>query len=118
MARLTSVEREAEARGIVTPAPSTLRRYGLTLVEWLRLLASQGWVCPICERGTGVRWATDHDHVVGWKRMAPEIRKTFVRGVLCIRCNWKRVDSRMSAAEAQRIATYLKRYEARRNRGK
>lgn len=111
---MASLIDEAATRGISPPAPSTLRRYGLSADEWLTLLAAQGWACPICERTSGVRWATDHDHVPGWKRMAASVRKTFVRGVLCVRCNWKRVDSRMSADEASRIAAYLKAYETRR----
>lgn len=111
----TELEAEASKRGIRPPASSTLRRYGLDREEWLRLLANQGWRCPVCHKtGTAVKWNTDHDHVPGWKNRPPEERKKFVRGVLCVYCNFRRVKSRMPAAEAQRIADYLRAYEERR----
>ena len=111
---MTLVE-EAARRGVVPPLPSTLRRYGLTVDEWLALLAGQGWKCPICSKRTGVRWTTDHEHVPGWRAKPPHERKLYVRGVLCSWDNHRRVHSRMSAAEAQRIADYFARYEARRD---
>lgn len=112
---MTALEREATRRGIRPPGPATLRRYGLTVVGWLMLLRDQGWRCPVCHKtGPAVRWNTDHDHVPGWKAMAPELRLLYVRGVLCAYCNHRRVNSRMSALEAQRIADYLAAYEARR----
>lgn len=113
---MTANEREAARRGIRPPGPATLRRYGITAEEWLTLLAAQGWRCPIClKTGAAVRWNTDHDHVPGWAKRPAEERKRYVRGVLCAYCNHRRVNSRMPAAEAQRIADYLAAYEARRN---
>ena len=112
---MTNLERDGARRGIKAPGAATLRRYGLTALEWLELLAGQGWRCPICEKtGAGVRWNTDHDHVPGWKAMPPERRRLYVRGVLCAYCNHRRVNSRMSATEALRIANYLAAYEKRR----
>lgn len=112
---MTALEREAERRRIKPPTLATLKRYGLTAVEWLELLAAQGWRCPICRKsGATVKWNTDHDHVPRWKSMPPEERRRYVRGVLCAWCNYRRVNSRMTAAEAQRIADYLAAYEARR----
>lgn len=105
---------EASRRGIAAPSAATLRHYGLTALEWLALLAAQDWRCPICLCGGAVRWNTDHDHVPRWKYLPAEERKRFVRGVLCAYCNHRRVNSRMSAAEAARIADYLAAYEARR----
>lgn len=110
-----SLTEEARRRGVVPPAPATLRRYGLTAEEWLSLLAGQGWKCPICGRRNGVVWNTDHDHVPRWRHMPAEERKRYVRGVLCAYDNHRRVNSRMSAAEARRIAAYLAAYEARRD---
>ena len=113
---MASLLAEAKRRGIRPPSPATLRRYGLTAQDWLRLLAAQGWRCPICHKtGASVTWNTDHDHVPHWRRMVPSQRWRYVRGVLCAYCNHRRVNSRMSAAEAQRIAAYLAAYEARRD---
>lgn len=106
---------QARRRGIKPPSPATLRRYGLNAVEWLALLAAQGWRCPVCTKARGVRWNTDHDHVPGWAKLPAAERKRYVRGVLCAYCNYRRVNSRMSAAEAARIASYLAAYEARRD---
>jgi hypothetical protein len=68
-----------------------LRRvYGLTLVEYNRIVEEQGGVCAICHKpqpvfvripdgkrgGTTRRLPVDHDHTTGK-----------VRGVICIYCN-------------------------------
>ena len=113
---MTALEREARRRGIRHPAPSTLRKYGLTVDEWLALLAGQGWRCPVCRKtGAAVTFVTDHHHVPRWKQMPPEERKRYVRGVLCRFDNHWRVNSHVNAVEAQRIADYLAAYEARRD---
>ena len=113
---MSPLELEAARHGVKPPGPATLRRYGLTADEWLALLEAQGWRCPICGKGGArVTWNTDHDHVPGWKNLPPEERKRYVRGVLCAYDNHRRVNSRMSAAEARRIADYLAAYEARRD---
>ena len=116
-----SLTMEAFQRGITPPAAQTLRTYGLTQDDWLALLKGQDWKCPICMQGndrpkTGKQalWNTDHEHVPGWVKMAPEKRKTYVRGVLCYYCNHRRVNSRMASDEAQRIADYFRAYEERR----
>lgn len=109
-------EAEATRRGIRPPSRATLRRYGITVHDWLALLAAQGWRCPICHKsGPATRWNTDHDHVPGWARRPPEDRARYVRGILCAYCNHRRVNSRMPAAEARRIAEYLHAYEQRRD---
>lgn len=112
---MTSLEEEAARRGIRPPALSTLRRYGITRDAWLALLAGQGWKCAVClKTGPTVKWNTDHDHVPMWAKRPPEERARYVRGVLCVFCNFRRVNSRMPAAEARRIAEYLEAYEERR----
>ncbi len=113
--RITSLERQAVRRGVRWPSDRTLAKYGLTADEWILLLKNQGWVCPPCERGGNLVWNTDHDHVPKWALHTPEERRRHVRGVLCAHCNHRRVNSRMSAAEALRIAKYLAAYEARRD---
>lgn len=113
---MSSLIGEARRRGVVPPSVATLRRYGLTAEAWLALLAGQGWRCPICRKGSATTlWNTDHDHVPRWKTMPAEERRRYVRGVLCAYCNRRRVNSRMSADEAARIAAYLAAYEARRD---
>jgi hypothetical protein len=108
-----SLEQEALEHGVRPPQPGTLAKYGLSADEWLAMLKENDWRCPICFKGVGVRWVTDHRHVPGWKAMAPEDRKRHVRGVLCSFCNHRRVHSTLNAEMAQRIADYFKRAEER-----
>ena len=119
MARLSNAAllAEAERREVDPPQQPTLDKYGLTVIDWLRLLADQGWVCPICERGNR-RWNTDHEHVAGWAKLPPEERKRYVRGVLCWSCNHRVVSNHRDSAQVQRVANYLKAYEARRAESK
>jgi len=112
---VTALEREATRRGVKPPGVATLRRYGLTVEEWLELMAAQDWKCPVCHRRSGVQWVTDHEHVPMWKHKPPEERKRYVRGVLCAYDNRWHVPSRMSSVQSQRITDYLAAYEARRN---
>lgn len=112
---LTYLETEARQRGVKLPSKATAARYGITVDEWLALLHNQGWMCPICTKHRGVQWTTDHEHVRGWKSMPPEERRRYVRGILCRHCNWKVVHSRLTSAQARRIAEYIEAYEARRD---
>ena len=107
-------EELAERTGIIVPAARTLAKYGLNRAQWLELLAAQDWQCPICERRV-TTWNTDHEHVRGWKNMEADERRRYVRGVLCIRCNWKVVTGQLSAKTAGNIYRYLLAYEARRD---
>jgi transposase-like protein len=106
---------EATQRGLKVVTPKTCAKYGITQEEWLELLAAQGWRCAVCHRHRGVTFTTDHEHVPGWRKMPPEQRRRYVRGVLCTHCNYRVVHSNLSARQAQRIADYLTLYEARRN---
>lgn len=120
MARLTALQRleaEAERLDIRPPTAATLRRYGLTAGDWLALLKAQGWVCPICTRRV-VSWNVDHHHLPGWKLLPPELRRRYVRGVLCVRCNYRLVHSTIDAETAQRVADYVRAFEARRDKEK
>ena len=57
-----------------------LKRYGLTLEDYERMVARQRGRCAICHRkrpaADGREWTIDHDHVTGQ-----------VRGLLCNDCN-------------------------------
>lgn len=100
---------------ILTPSPSTLKRYGLSEAEWRVMAEEQRSACFVCEqvpkRG---RLCIDHEHVKSWKHMPPEQRKLYVRGLLCFRCNTTFVGRGVTIHRAEKVAEYLKRYEARR----
>lgn len=102
---------------VVQPAPtvSTLKKYGLVLDDWPRLLAEAGHQCPICRRRwPEVRLVIDHEHVERWRFLVPEERRKFVRGVVCVRCNMRFLVPGMTASIAVRMGTYLIQYGQRR----
>jgi len=113
---LEELLRRAEENGVDRlPVKKTLNIYGLTLYEWLHLLNSQGWVCGCCGGGRGgAPFNIDHHHIRGWKKLSKPERKSYVRGILCWRCNKIVVSSRLTAEESARITTYLRKYEGRR----
>jgi hypothetical protein len=99
------------------PTIATLRKYGLSARRWLRILKRQGWVCAICERvPKSGRWVTDHQHVPRFKKMKPEQRRKFVRGVICAFCNSHCVGRFMTLLKARNVVKYLERYEQKRDR--
>src|SRR3990167_2167039 len=83
-----------------------LRRYGLSLAEYERLFQAQGGKCAVCQTKTArtTRGRTDvlhvdHNHGSGQ-----------IRGLLCLRCNRAVGLLRDSAAVAQQLVNYLKRW--------
>lgn len=103
--------------GVVEPKPATLRRYGLKLEGWQAIGERQGWVCYVCRRvPKSGRLCIDHEHVRGWKRMPPEERVRFVRGLCCFFCNHYHLARGITVERALRVASYLSEYEARKAR--
>lgn len=96
---------------IRVPSKATLAKYGLSEVEWLKIIAGQGYVCAICKKvpPSGI-WVTDHDHVPKFKKMLPEHRRQYVRGILCSWCNSHFVHRSMTVEKAQNVAAYLTKY--------
>lgn len=96
------------------PKPATLRRYGLTKQEWLDLLQAQGGACAVCRKvPPNGRLCTDHEHVKGWKKMKPHLRKLYVRGMLCFFCNHYYVGRAISVEKARNVLGFLETYERR-----
>lgn len=107
--------REAERRGVVLPQPATVRRYGMTLIDWLRILDRQRWKCPVKDHAAA-KYVVDHQHVRGWPKMRPEERRRFVRGLLCNGCNYFVLGGGVETRwVAENVAAYLGEYEARRD---
>ena len=98
---------------IKVPSKATLRKYGLTLEDWQRRLNDQGGVCFICEKEppSGIL-CVDHFHVKGWKKMAPEKRKQYVRGLLCSYCNLRLLRKGWTLAKLKRAVLYVEKFEA------
>ncbi len=96
------------------PSKATLKKYGLSLEEWNAIADSQNRVCAIChglpKSGSGILHI-DHEHVKKWKKMKPEMRKTFVRGLACYRCNSQYMRRGLNSALAKTVFDYLLKYE-------
>jgi hypothetical protein len=104
------------AAKVNVPKPATLKRYGLTAAEWLAILKAQGNVCAVCRKvPLNGRLCTDHEHVKGWKKMKPEQRRLYVRGMLCFFCNHYLVGRSITVAKAEATVLYLRTYETRRS---
>jgi len=98
---------------LVRPSPQTLRRYGLTLPEWLEYAGER---CFVCERPWGVvSPVVDHEHIKRWKTMPPEERRKYVRGVPCISCNHFILSRYANPEKLRRASEYLEAYEARKS---
>lgn len=64
------------------------KTYGITLNEYHEMWSSQGGLCRICKSlPPSGRLCVDHIHIKGYKKMGPEEKKTYVRGLLCFLCN-------------------------------
>lgn len=99
---------------IKEPSPNTLKRYGLSLEEWLSILKKQGNVCAICKKEPpSGRLVTDHFHAPLWKKMPPDKRKIYVRGILCWTCNHYYVGRAITVFKAENVVVYLKEFEER-----
>jgi hypothetical protein len=95
----------------LVPLPITLKKYGLDEAGWLSIFARQNGVCAVCRAlpKTG-RLCIDHDHAPGWKKMLPEDRVKFVRGLLCFWCNVSFVGRGITVEKARNVVTYLEQF--------
>jgi hypothetical protein len=99
---------------LLTPKPGTLKKYGLSVKEWRAMADKQKHACYVCEQEpTKGRLCIDHEHAPKWKKMPPEKRKLYVRGLLCFRCNTSFVGRGITISRAENVARYLKEYEER-----
>lgn len=76
-----------------------VRKYGITLFQYERLLKGQGGGCAICDKTPeeeGKSLAVDHDHV-----------SMEIRGVLCSFCNHRLVGRLRDSDLLRRVADYL-----------
>jgi hypothetical protein len=95
------------------PTDNTLHKYGLSRLDFDKLLEAQGGVCAICKQRPNGRWNIDHYHVRGWGKMKPERRKLFVRGVTCWHCNKYLLGRGITIERAQNVVVYLQRFQNR-----
>lgn len=100
------------------PSETTLKKYGLSDLQYAKLWNEQGGLCPICGKELGdTDVVIDHDHKDCGKsdskrfRNTPiEIRRRSVRGILHGYCN-KWILGQIKFEQAKAIYKYLKAYE-------
>ncbi len=99
--------------GLIEPSALTLKRYGLSVLDWYMLAQGQKWVCAICGKlPPSGRLVIDHYHEKGWKKKTPGERVKAVRGLLCFSDNRRHLQRGMTADKARTIARYLDAYDA------
>lgn len=97
------------------PTRQTFERYGLSRDEWVTLLAEQNGVCGVCGSvPDGGTLHIDHEHVRGWKKLAPEDKKRYVRGLVCWYDNTNLLRIGSTPARLRAAAQYLEAYTERR----
>jgi hypothetical protein len=95
------------------PSAPTLKKYGLSLDDWQALASKQGRVCAVCKKlPKSGRLCIDHFHVPKWKHLAPEVRKTFVRGLCCYQCNHALLRRGMTPERLRAAATYQEVFQS------
>lgn len=75
---------------------------------------AQGGVCFVCHQlPKSGRLHIDHEHVKKWKKLPPDQRKRYVRGLLCFRCNVSFVGRGVTVERARNVVSYLENYTDR-----
>ncbi len=97
-----------------TPTDQTLAKYGLNYVLWQVAAFNQGYVCQVCHKlPKSGRLVIDHEHVKGWKKMPPDQRRKYVRGLLCWTCNRYFLARGATVQKMLDAAEYLRQYQER-----
>jgi len=94
------------------PSKATLKKYGMTEVEWWARLDAQAGGCAICG-AEGRMFNIDHFHHYRFKKLRPEERVKLVRGILCNMCNRFLLGPTrygFKAEDYRRAADYLDRW--------
>lgn len=97
------------------PSKATLRKYGLSQEMWHTMLDLQDGCCPVCgqpftpER----RPCIDHLHVRNFKKMKPEQKVRYFRGLLHAYCNLRLIPKGMTTEKAYNIYVYLNDFDVR-----
>ena len=91
-----------------------LRFYGITLIEYHKILDLQDGKCYICNIApSNNKLSVDHQHQLGEKNIPPEEKRPMVRGLLCWRCNGGLGKFKDDPGLLDRAAQYLRSPPAR-----
>jgi hypothetical protein len=101
-----------EEKKLKAKAIRLYNNYGITLAEWDEMFKKQEGVCWMCKSmpKNGIL-CIDHLHQKGFKKMLPEDKKKYVRGLLCFTCNtgFARIERRKNPRQLlERVVEYFK----------
>ena len=115
---MPAAPKPTRAPNAVIPTQKTLEKYGLTSADFMAMLEAQNFICPICGKTPNpsakdgkIRFVVDHYHAKGWKKMPPEKRRLYVRGLLCWYDNRYFLSKGITREKAQAVNEYLKEFE-------
>lgn len=102
------------------PAPATLKKYGLEEQQWIAMYLNQGGKCACCgnpfwddEKNEKLRNTyVDHAHVKNYKKLPPQEKRKYVRGIICYQCNFKLLEKSNTLKRLKQGVAYLERFEA------
>ena len=84
------------------------RVYGITLLEYGKILALQKMGCAICGRPpTSKALSVDHKHQRGDAKRGGKEKRPFVRGLLCWMCNTAIGKFRDNSTKMRAAADYI-----------
>lgn len=101
-------------QGIQIPSDATLKKYGLGTLAYSQLIARQNGLCPICgKKPTTGKMVVDHYHVKGYKKLPPEEKRKYIRGLTCWFCNHSYLGRGITIGKAKNVVKYLEEFELR-----
>jgi hypothetical protein len=98
------------------PTKATLDKYGLTEELWIEWYKSNDGKCHVCdnpfedEKKDRISYV-DHEHVKNYKKMSPEDKRQYIRGILCYQCNRRLLEKSNTLKRLRLGVAYLERYE-------
>lgn len=99
--------------GIIIPTLATLAKYGLDVDRYVLMVHGQGGRCACCgEAPSTGRLCIDHFHAKGWKKMPPEQRRLYLRGLTDWWCNSRFLGRGITLERSEKVTAYLRRFEA------
>jgi hypothetical protein len=99
------------------PSPVTLKKYGLSEEDYIDLYNKHDGCCHVClvkPKNSTRALAIEHEHVPGFKKMPPEEKKKYVRGIACFICNYRLLTRGVTLERLRNAVRYLEEYEKRR----
>lgn len=82
---MTKIKKTKEEQAWINKKNRIYRTYGLEWNKYDLLLARQNGKCAICKLEKPL--CIDHVHIRGFKKMLPEQKVKYVRGLCCFMCN-------------------------------